>query len=182
MMADSLLPARLVIVVAVARNGVIGRDNGLPWHLPSDLKHFRETTMGRPMIMGRTTFQSIGKALPGRTSIVVTRDPGFSADGVLVAPALDAAIDLGRTIAARDGVDEVMIAGGGQIYAAAIGLADRLVVTEIALDAEGSVRFPTIDATEWREVARTAVTRGPRDDAGYEIVTFDRIRRDDQRS
>jgi dihydrofolate reductase len=169
-------PARIVIVVALARNRVIGRDNGLPWHISSDLKHFKATTMGRPMIMGRKTFLSIGKPLPGRTSIVVTRDPTFAFDGIEVAPNLTEAIARGRQIAARDGVDEVMVTGGGEIYAQALPLADHVIATELDLAADGTVHFPALNPSEWRETARTAHPQGPRDDASYTIVTYDRIR------
>jgi dihydrofolate reductase len=164
-----------VIVVAYARNRVIGRDNGLPWQLPSDLKHFKGATMGRPMIMGRKTFLSIGKALPGRTSIVVTRDPSFHAEGSLVAPSIEAAIRIAEDVAQRDAVDEIMITGGGEIYAQALPFVDRIIATEIALDVEGHARFPTLDPADWLEMSRTAVARGPRDDADYEIVIYDRL-------
>ncbi|MDR3493052.1 MAG: dihydrofolate reductase [Ancalomicrobiaceae bacterium] len=167
--------AKLVIVVAYARNRVIGRDGGLPWHLSCDLKHFKAVTMGRPMIMGRKTFQSIGRLLPGRTSVVVTRDPGFSCPGALVAASIEQAIAAARQVAARDGVDEVMVTGGGEIYAQALPLAGRVVATEVDLDAEGSVLFPPLDPAVWLEAARDHHERGPKDDAGFAIVTYERI-------
>lgn len=166
---------RLVIVVAYARNRVIGQDGGLPWHLSSDLKHFKAVTMGRPMIMGRKTFQSIGRALPGRTSIVVTRDPGLAIPGVFCASSLGAAIVTARAVAIGGGVDEAMVTGGGEIYAQAVPLADRIIATEVDLDAVGNVHFPALDPSEWQEVSRRPHERGPKDDAAFSIVTYERI-------
>lgn len=165
---------RIVIVVAVARNGVIGRDNGMPWRLPSDLRHFRRLTMGRPIVMGRKTFESIGRPLDGRTNIVVTRDPAYRPAGVEVVHSLDEAIRLGAGIAAQDGVGEVMITGGGQIYAEALPLADRVHLTEVDLAPEGGTRFPPLDPAEWREIAREAGVPGPKDEAGFAFVAYAR--------
>ena len=170
----SAAAAEIVLIVAMAQDRVIGRDNDMPWRMSSDLKHFKALTMGRPMVMGRKTFQSIGRPLPGRTSIVVTRDAGFAAEGVILQPTLMAALELGREIAIRDGVGEVMVTGGGEIYAQALPLADRLEVTEIDLAVEGSVRFPAIDPAIWQEVSREQGERGPRDDAGYVFVSYRR--------
>ncbi len=169
--------AEIVIVVAVAANGVIGRDQDLPWRIPSDLKHFKAMTLGRPMIMGRRTFQSIGRPLPGRTTIVVSRDPGFAAEGVTVAATLEAAIVEARRVAARDGVGEVMIVGGGEIYARALALTDRIEITEVKLSPEtaGAVTFPALDPAVWRETARVAGLRGERDEADFDFVTLRRV-------
>ncbi|MEJ1161594.1 dihydrofolate reductase [Prosthecomicrobium sp. N25] len=164
----------IVIVVAVARNGVIGRENGMPWRLPSDLRHFRATTMGRPVVMGRKTFESIGRPLDGRTNIVVTRDPGYAPEGVVVAGSLAEALDRARAVARRDGVGQVMVTGGGQIYAEALPLADRVVLTEVDLAPDGTVTFPPLDPTVWRETAREAGSRGPKDEAGFSFVTYER--------
>jgi dihydrofolate reductase len=169
---------RVVIVVAVARNGVIGRDNDMPWRLSSDLKHFRRVTMGRPVVMGRKTFESIGRPLDGRTNIVVTRDPAFAVDGVVVVRSLAEALAVGRAVARRDGVDEIMITGGGQIYAEALAGADRVVLTEVDLRPEGSVRFPELDPATWRETERVAGERGPKDEAGFAFVVYDRVRQE----
>ncbi len=166
----------LFCVVAAARNRVIGRDGTLPWHIPSDLKHFKAATLGRPMIMGRRTWASIGRALPGRTTLVVTREPGFSAEGAEVVASLEAAIARGRAIAARDGVDGVAIVGGGEIYAQALPFCDRVELTEVRLEppVEGAVLFPALDAGTWVETARVAGTRAERDDADFDFVTLRR--------
>ncbi|HLX98800.1 MAG TPA: dihydrofolate reductase, partial [Roseiarcus sp.] len=148
----------LVLVAAVARNGVIGAGGGIPWR--SDLKRFKALTWGKPMVMGRKTFASIGRALPGRETIVVTRDPAFLPPGVLVAHAIDAALDLADERARVMEADEIVIAGGAEIYAQTIKRASRLFITEVALDAEGEARFPPIDPGEWREVRREAGERG----------------------
>ncbi len=131
------------IIVAMGRNRAIGRDNQLIWHLPADLKHFKETTMGKPVIMGRKTFESMGKALPGRTNVVVTRKTGFMAPGCLVAGSLGEALGL----VSRE--PEVFIAGGGEIYKQAIPLADRMYITIIDHDFDGDTFFPDFDAREW---------------------------------
>jgi dihydrofolate reductase len=164
----------LVLVAAVARNGIIGANGGLPWRLSSDLKRFKALTWGKPLVMGRKTFESIGRALPGRETIVVTRDPTFAAPGVLVAHNLDAALDLATERAHALGADDIIIGGGAEIYAQTIAGAHRLFVTEVALDAEGEARFPPINSQEWREINRETGERGPRDDAGYAFVSYER--------
>ncbi len=141
---------RLALIAAVARNGVIGRGGDLPWRIPADLRFFKATTMGKPMIMGRRTFESIGKALPGRTSIVVTRQADFAAEDVEVAGDLAQALK----IAADLGAEEAMVIGGGEIYAAALPRADRIYLTEVHIDAEGDVHFPPLDPAQWRELSR----------------------------
>lgn len=134
----------IVLVAAVARGGVIGADGGMPWHLPEDLRRFKALTMGRPLVMGRRTFDSIGRPLPGRTSIVITRDPNWSHPGVLTADSLPRAIDLA---AAESPV--VMVIGGGQIYAQALPLAHRLEITHIDRESDGDTFFPSIDPALW---------------------------------
>lgn len=141
----------LALVVAVARNGVIGKDGGLPWRLPEDLKHFRAVTTGHAIVMGRKTWDSIGRPLPQRRSIVVTRDPSFAAAGAEVAHDLGAALDLAF---ATD--DEPRVIGGGQIYAAALPLATALYLTEVDQDVDGDVHFPAFDRAAFREVSRRA--------------------------
>ncbi len=143
----------ICLVVAMAKNRVIGSAGGLPWHLPADLKHFKALTMGKPMIMGRKTFGSIGRALPGRTNIVVTRDADFEAEGVISADSLEAALTLAGEEASEE-ADEIMIIGGGQIYELALPLAERIYLTEVDAEPEGDVLFPEIDTDQWRLTSR----------------------------
>ena len=164
----------LVLVAAVARNGTIGARGGLPWRLSSDLKRFKALTWGKPLVMGRKTFVSIGRVLPGRETIVVTRDPDFASSGVFVAHDLDAGLDLARKRASAMGADQIIVAGGGEIYAQTIERASRLFITEVALDADGEARFPPIDPHVWRETARQTGERGPRDDADFAFVEYER--------
>ena len=164
----------LVLIAAVARNGVIGVDQGLPWRLSSDLKRFKALTWGKPMVMGRKTYLTIGRALPGRETIVVTRDRRFAAPGVFVAHRLETALDLAAERARAMEASEIIIAGGGEIYALTIARAERLLITEVALDAKGETRFPPIDPGQWREVSREKGERGPRDEADFTFVEYDR--------
>ena len=153
---------RVTIIVACARGGVIGRDNGLPWHLPEDLRHFKATTTGHAILMGRKTFQSIGRVLPGRRTIVITRNPDWHFPGCERAGSLDEAIAL----AARPGpdaaisTDEVFVVGGAQLYAQALPIADRIVLTEIDLAVDGDVFFPALSEGDWREVSRASMRSG----------------------
>ncbi|PRH87113.1 hypothetical protein C5L14_10705 [Labrys okinawensis] len=169
------MPVPVIMVAAMARNRVIGVDNGLPWHMRSDLKQFRAATMGKPLIMGRKTYQSIGRPLPGRRTIVVTRDPAFHAEGVEVATSLEAALERGQAVATEMKADEVVIAGGAAIYAQALPRASRLLLTELELEAEGDAVFPALPAGEWREVSRTPHPRGEGDDASFEVVAWERV-------
>ncbi len=164
----------LVLVAAVARNGVIGSGQGLPWRLSSDLKRFKARTWGKPLVMGRKTYLTIGRPLPGRETIVVTRDPGFAAPGVLVVHDLKAALDLAAERARAMGASEVVIAGGGEIYAQTMPRAERLLITEVALDAKGETRFPPIDPRQWREVSREKGERGLRDEGDFAFVEYGR--------
>ena len=166
----------LVFVVAVARNNVIGRDGTLPWRMPSDLKRFRAATLGKPMIMGRKTFASIGKPLPGRETIVVTRDPIVcTVPDVFVVHDIESAVKLGKERARTMAATEVIVAGGAEIFAALLPRADRIILTEIDLAPEGSEVWPTLDPQDWRETGREDVPRGPNDDAGFTIRTLERI-------
>ena len=154
--------SRLSLIAAVGRNGVIGAGNAMPWHLPEDFAYFKRTTMGHPMVMGRLTFDSIGRPLPGRRSIVVTRQDHWSHPGVETAGSLEDALALcGQA-------EEVFVVGGGEIYRQAMGRADRLLVTEVDLEPVGDVTFPEIDPAVWRETSREA-----RD--GFAWVTYTRI-------
>ncbi len=165
---------KIVLVVAVGENGVIGREGRLPWHLRSDLQHFKRLTLNKPVIMGRKTYESIGRPLPQRTNIVVTRDPDFAAPGVLRAPNLDAAFALARADAEKRGVDEIMVIGGSDVFAATLGGADRLEVTLVHAAPAGDVSFPPVDPKAWREVARERHARGPHDDVDFTTLTYER--------
>ena len=158
----------VALIAAVARNGAIGAAGGLPWRLSSDLKRFKALTLGKPLVMGRKTFDSVGRPLPGRRVIVVTRDAGWTRPDVEAAPSLEAALALCAD------APEVMIGGGGEIYRLAWRLADRLYVTEVDLAPEGDVRFPEIDRALWREVRREAGVRGPKDEAEFAFVEYAR--------
>ena len=161
----------IALIAAVARNGVIGSGNALIWRVPTDLKRFKALTLGKPLVMGRKTFDSIGAPLPGRRSIVVTRDPSWSRPGVETAANIAQALEL----ASRDGSGEIMIGGGGEIYAQTIELAERLYITEVDLSPEGDVRFPDIDPARWREAHRESGSRGPKDQAEFSFVDYARI-------
>jgi dihydrofolate reductase len=163
---------KIVLVAAIGENNVIGRDGQLPWRLKSDLKHFRELTINKPVIMGRKTYVSIGKLLKDRTNIVITRDLGLIALGAVLATGLDAAVDYARQDAKRRGTDEIMIIGGSDIFAAMLPLADRLEITHVHAAPEGDVFFPPIDAAIWREVSRTEHAAGPDDSAGFAVAAY----------
>jgi dihydrofolate reductase len=165
-------PSLLIIVAAVARNGIIGGGNGLLWRLPSDLRRFKALTMGKPLVMGRRTFHSIGRPLPGRETIVLTRDRAFAADGVHVAHDLEAALALAGGQAEATGAEAIVIAGGGELYAQTIDRAHRLFITEVAAEPEGDARFPPIDPRAWRELSREAGMRGPKDEADFAFVEY----------
>ena len=139
---------RLALIVATARNGAIGRDGALPWHLPEDLQHFKRLTLGKPIVMGRLTWESIGRPLPGRTNIVISRSPDYDAPGAEVVPSLDAALTRAAAIAGADG--EVMVIGGAQIYRAALPRVERVYRTRVDIDVAGDAFFPELDPAEWR--------------------------------
>lgn len=151
-MTDVTPDPKIVLVAAHARNGVIGLDGDMPWRLPSDLRHFKAVTLGAPVIMGRKTYLSIGRPLPGRANIVVSRS-GFSAEGVETAASLEAAIELARDHARHSGAGQVSVIGGGEIYAQAIGLADELLLTEVDADIKGDTVFPEIDSKVWQKLS-----------------------------
>jgi dihydrofolate reductase len=163
----------LALIVAAADNGVIGSNNALPWHLPEDLRHFKRVTMGKPIIMGRKTFESIGKPLPGRTNIVITRNPRFQAAGVEVVSSLAAALEMATHVAMRDSVDEAVVIGGAEIYQAALPQADRLYLTEVHAEIAGDAVLPAIDWTQWREASREHHAAQPFD---YSFVRYERAR------
>lgn len=166
----------LALIAAIGQNGVIGADDRLPFRLPSDLKRFRALTLGKPLLMGRKTFESIGRPLPGRETIIVTRDPEFSvaASGVHVAYDLEAALALAQRRAQAMGADEVILAGGGDLYGALLPRVDRMYLTLIDLAPPGNVHFPQIDWSEWVERARTRPQPQPNDEASFAFVEFQR--------
>lgn len=162
---------QIALIAAMDRNGLIGRDNTMPWHLSADLKHFRAVTWGKPIVMGRKTFQSLGRALPGRTNILVSRDPAFHAEGVVVADSLDEALARAAEVAGPEG--EVMGIGGANLYAQLLPLATRLYLTRIDAEYQGDAWFPPIDPTDWREVAREAHPAGEGGEPpGYAFVEW----------
>lgn len=166
----------MAIIVAVALNGVIGRNGDMPWRLPTDLKYFKAQTLGKPIIMGRKQYQSVGRPLPGRENIVLTRDPGFSAPGCVVVPDLVSALQHADKIALATGAAEIMIIGGGEIYRLGLPYADRLYLTVVTLNADGDVTFPAFDRTLWHEVSRRVLDAGPKDEAQADLVVLERRR------
>ncbi|MEP4148985.1 MAG: type 3 dihydrofolate reductase [Halioglobus sp.] len=164
----------LAIIVAAAKNGVIGNNNALPWHLPEDLRYFKRVTMGKPIVMGRKTYESIGRPLPGRVNIVITRDRGWSADGVKVVHSLQEAVTLAAEIAVIDGVNELMVIGGAEIYSAALPQANRLYLTQVHAEVEGDAWLPEIDWSSWREVSRQCHEAGDGNPYDYSFAVFER--------
>ncbi|WP_110667797.1 dihydrofolate reductase [Salinicola halophilus] len=169
----------IAMIAALSRNRTIGVGNRLPWYLPEDLKHFKRKTQSKSLVMGRKTFESIGRALPGRLNIVVTRDetyaqaPRVQDAGIRVCHSLEAALELADAQALIDGADEIMVMGGGEIYAMALPLADRLYLTEVDVEIEGDAHFPAIDPDDWREVERIAGNAEP-GQPGYAFVEYRR--------
>jgi dihydrofolate reductase len=144
---------KIALIVAASQNNVIGLDNQLPWHLPEDLQYFKAVTMGKPILMGRKTYDSIGRPLPGRTNIVLTRDANWSAEGVVVVNDLDSATAASEKACAAAGVDELMIIGGEQIYRKFLPVAEKLYLTKVEAVVEGDAYFPAIDSDQWQQVA-----------------------------
>ena len=164
----------IVFVVAIAENGVIGAGGAMPWRLKSDMAHFKALTIGRPVVMGRKTFASIGRPLPGRTNIVVTRDAAFRAAGVVVTHSFTDAKAVATGDALRRFATEIAVIGGAEIYAQWMDGADRLEVTEVHARPDGDTHFPAIDETAWEEVARVRNPAGPHDSADFSYVTYRR--------
>ena len=164
----------ITLVAALAENGVIGRDNGLPWRLKSDMVHFRAITTGKPVVMGRKTFLSIGRPLPGRTTIVVSRDHTFAAPGVVVAPSVEAALTVAQGDALRRGAECIIVAGGADLYAQTMPLAERLHITYVHRAVDGDAYFPAIDRSVWLETARDEHAAAAGDDAAFAFVIYQR--------
>jgi dihydrofolate reductase len=165
---------KVSLVYAMANNRVIGRNNQLPWYLPNDLKYFKSVTLGKPIIMGRKTFDSIGKPLPGRANIVITRDTSWQHEGVKVCHSAQEAIAMAESIAEIDGVDEVMVIGGSQIYAELLPKADRMYMTQVHAEVEGDASFPDFDLSQWQEVAREDYSAEGPNPYDYSFVVLDR--------
>lgn len=163
---------RIALVVAMARSGVIGRDGALPWHLPDDLRRFKALTLGKPILMGRRTWESIGRPLPGRTNLVLTRDPAFRAEGATAVASLEAAL------AAAAGQEELMVIGGAQVYALAAPLASRVHLTAVDAEVSGDTRLPPFDPREWREAAREHHAADARHAYAMDFITLERRARD----
>jgi dihydrofolate reductase len=166
---------QIVLIAAIAENGVIGRAGGMPWRLRSDMRHFRALTLGKPVVMGRKTYLSLSiKPLPGRTNIVVSRDAAFTLPGAIVAASLDAALEVGRGDALRRGADAIMVIGGADIYAQAMPLAQRLEITRVHLTADGDATFPAIDPSVWQETRRVEHPPADGDDFAFAVVQYQR--------
>ncbi|WP_415882751.1 type 3 dihydrofolate reductase [Neptuniibacter sp. QD72_48] len=165
----------LAIIVAQAKNRVIGVNNKLPWHLPEDLRYFKQVTMGKPIIMGRNTYESIGRPLPGRTNIVISRQESYAPQGVKVVSSLEAAIDMAESVAMIDGASEAMVIGGGQIYAQALEKADRLYLTEVDAEIEGDAWFPEFARENWKEVGREDFSAEGPNPYNYSFIVLDKI-------
>jgi dihydrofolate reductase len=168
--------ATISIIVAIAQNGVIGAKGGLPWKLSSDLQRFKRDTMGKPIIMGRKTFESIGRPLPGRPNIVVTRDKTFKAEGVAVVHSLENAFTLADVEVRCANVDEICLIGGGQLYNEGLEFADKLYVTHVMAEPEGDTFFPEISAGEWEPILRESYPAGEKDSADTLYVVYNRIK------
>jgi dihydrofolate reductase len=164
----------IVMIVAVAENGVIGAGGAIPWRLKSDMKRFRALTLDKPVVMGRKTFVSIGKPLPGRTNIVVTRDTGFRAAGAVVTGSSADARAIATGDALRRFATEIAVIGGAEIYAQWMACADRLEITEVHARPDGDTRLPDISAADWEEAARIRNPAGPDDSADFSYVTYRR--------
>lgn len=162
------IPPLISIIVAMTPDRVIGRDNALPWHLPADLKHFKAVTMGKPIIMGRRTWESLPGLLPGRRHILITRNTGYRAEGAEIAHSLEQAIEL------AGGVEEIMIVGGAALYAQALPLADRIYLTLVEADVQGDAHFPDYDESQWREIENEPHSADDRNPFAYSFRLLER--------
>ena len=168
---------KIALIWAMSRNRVIGRNNALPWHLPGDLKYFKRVTMGKPLIMGRKTHESIGRPLPGRANIVISRNPDYQAEGVKVVQSLDEAIRLAENIALIDGAEEAIVMGGAEIYALALPHADRLYMTQVHAEVDGDAYFPEVDIEQWHELGRDDFSAEGPNPYDYSFVVLERPQR-----
>jgi len=164
----------IVLIVAVAENGVIGHDNKIPWRLKSDQQRLKAITLNKPVVMGRKTFESLRRPLPGRTNIVVTRDPSYRANGAVVTTSFENARAVAHGDALRRFATEIAVIGGAEVYAQWMAVADRLEITEVHARPDGDTRFPAVDLAAWEEVARVRNPAGPDDSVDFSYVTFRR--------
>jgi dihydrofolate reductase len=167
----------LALIVAASENNVIGRDNQLPWYLPGDLAYFKAITMAKPVIMGRKTYESIGKPLPGRDNIVITRNSDYPAEGIHVVASLQAAIDLAESLVLVNGGEEIMIIGGAQIYKQALPMAARVYLTRVHRHVEGDAWFPELDPSQWQEIAREDIAAEEPNPYDFSYLVMDRTER-----
>jgi dihydrofolate reductase len=167
---------RIAMIWAMASNGVIGRQNKLPWHLPNDLKYFKRLTSGKTVIMGRKTYESIGRRLPNRINIVITRANDFHAEGIKVVNSLPAALELAAAETLISGAEEVIVIGGAEIYKLCLPLAERLYVTLVHADVDGDARFPEWDRQAYQEIGREDFSADGPNPYDYSFVVFDKIR------
>jgi len=173
-MVNDSTELKVSLVLAVAKNGVIGDQNKLPWNLPSDLKRFKETTIGHPVIMGRTTFESIGEPLPGRDNIVLTRSGVVDHSGVHTANSLEEACSLAKRFAANRKVEEIMIIGGGDVFEQTRGMADKVYLTTVDMDVAGDTTFRPLNAANWNVVSSEDIKAGPKDSADFNVSVYER--------
>ena len=166
---------KLALIVAQSENRVIGRNNALPWHLSEDLKYFKAVTMGKVIIMGRKTYESIGRPLPGRTNVVVTRDPAYQADGVTVAFSLQQAIEQATAISEINGAEEALVIGGSELYAQALPLTQRLYLTQVHHQVDGDAYFPELDSAQWQQTSRQDFEAVELNPYRYSFIVLDRI-------
>lgn len=173
-MANDDPDIKVSMVLAVARNGIIGDQNKLPWNLPSDLKRFKATTIGHPVVMGRTTFESIGGPLPGRDNIVLTRSGVIDDPGAHTANSLEEACSLAKRFAANRKVNEIMIIGGGEVFDQIRGMADKVYITTVDMDADGDTTFRALDATNWKLISSEEVKASEQDTADFNVSVYER--------
>lgn len=175
-------PPIIALVVAMGENGAIGKDGALPWRLSSDMRYFRKVTMGKPIVMGRRTFESLPRVLDGRLNIVLTRDAAFEAPGAVVVHDLEEALNVARREAERSDAGEITVIGGAEVFSAVLPQAGRIYLTEVEAAPDADTWFPDFDRSEWREVSREAHPAGPKDDYAFSFVVLDRRRLQPSRS
>lgn len=169
-----MIAPKISLIAAVGENGIIGKGNELPWRIKSEMQYFKRTTTGKPIVLGRKSFESLGKPLLDRTNIIISRNPDYHIDGCVTVTSLDEGLAAARDVAARDGVDEIFIGGGAEIYRQTLPVADRLYLTEVHLAPEGDTLFPAFDRTAWREIKREFHAAKEGESADYTITVLER--------